>query len=687
MRRLSLLFSLLLIVLIPIYLSFIAPRMFDLPIDFHFSADVISKDNFYDRELGVYSGPTSSLTTFSYYIDKVNGNITSIKNVFDVRKFTGEQIFSVKRTYAINTNTWGHANGGDRPRTGYLFAPRMKGYFAQVADKSSFEYWHVNYDAPAIMEYREEQDLFGLSVYRYEANFSVDQTKELSSSLLEVGKTLGVVLNVRLQTWIEPYSGRMIQYQDNTEAYYYDLETGKKLYPWNKFTNTFAPYSVTKLARDTSIIKNTMLVASWGVSGVMLVLSFLMLSFGLVGNVGRVSQKHAIACAVVVGCIVIIGTTSIIWLWNLILHRQQIESEFQEEVAVTSNRIQERLAVYASFLRDGVGVFNIKEAVTRQEWKSFFLAGSANTFYPGMQGLGYAKIVSNEQKQAYEKKVVDDGFESFRITPEGEKDIYVPVTFLEPLDARNKEVLGFDLSSEQVRRLALNYARDSGEIAMSGQIILKHDIGSDAQAGFLMLAPVYTQGLPVVTIAQRRSAITAFVYSSFRVRDFIKGALINSDLNLYFEIYDTADSENLSSESLIFSNLQKNNLDPRHRETTTLQFGGHSWVIRFFAPVGYGIDVIRGGVGYVLGFIGGMSAIILSLSTYILLSRTVKAYQLADSLVVDLKAEKDQADKFRIEAETRANETDRINRFMVDRELRMIELKDEIKKLKQEKHI
>ena len=222
-----------------IFLLFvIKPKIEKISDNFHYEAEIFSLDNFYSIEKGDFLGEINSETKFSYDVVSQRGEILIIKNLFDVRKPEGGKIFAVERLYGINAKTGEHVKGyGDRDRDGYLFAPRS------LKKGENYEYWHINYDSPANMKFQEEEELYGLKVYRYMADYKADQTKELLNLHL-VGKERGVELEVNLQTWIEPVTGRLIKYEDKTLAYYYDLKTGEKISPWNKFNNRYREESV-----------------------------------------------------------------------------------------------------------------------------------------------------------------------------------------------------------------------------------------------------------------------------------------------------------------------------------------------------------------------------------------------------------------------------------------------------------
>ncbi len=230
--------AIILLLMVPVWIFYISPNIEKIPDDFSYNAEIFSIDNFYDESKLDFGGEFFSDTDFFYeVVDKKDG-ILIIKNTFDVKRFTGEKIFSVERLYGIDPRTGEHVPGyGDRDREGYLFAPR------NPEKGRNFTYWHVNYNNPANMELKEEAEVKGLRVYRYETNYKADQTENLGH-LPGVPEERGINLDVNLQLWVEPITGRMIKYEDRTTAYYYNLTTGERIHPWNKFRNRFHEASV-----------------------------------------------------------------------------------------------------------------------------------------------------------------------------------------------------------------------------------------------------------------------------------------------------------------------------------------------------------------------------------------------------------------------------------------------------------
>lgn len=225
----------------------VAPQLLSLPKDFTYSADIVSYDDFYDAQAKEYKGPVLSNTTFSYKVAQVDSKALTISNKFDVRKPNGDQIFTVDREYGIDPSTGAHTKGyGDKDRTGYLFAPRN-------LQREDFEYWHVNYDTPAQMKFNSEETIAGVKTFVYQGSFTADQTGELAN-LPEVGTSRGISVDVKLKLWVEPISGHLVKYQDDSTAYYYDLTSKKRLYPWNHFTNTYKFTSIAQQAKTATLL-------------------------------------------------------------------------------------------------------------------------------------------------------------------------------------------------------------------------------------------------------------------------------------------------------------------------------------------------------------------------------------------------------------------------------------------------
>lgn len=74
----------------------------------------------------------------------------------------------------------------------------------------------------------------------------------------------------------------------------------------------------------------------------------------------------------------------------------------------------------------------------RDEWRSYVQSLNIQKSYPGIQGMGFSRVIQPRQKYDFIGSIQKEGYIDFQITPEGERDIYTSIVYLEPFDERNK---------------------------------------------------------------------------------------------------------------------------------------------------------------------------------------------------------------------------------------------------------
>jgi PAS domain S-box-containing protein len=245
--------------------------------------------------------------------------------------------------------------------------------------------------------------------------------------------------------------------------------------------------------------------------------------------------------------------------------------------------ISRRMIEYEEVLRGGVGLFVASEKVTRQEWHQYVQTLQIDDYYPGIQGIGFSIFVPPEGKKDHTLKIRAEGFPNYKIWPEGVRSEYHSIIYLEPFQERNLRAFGYDMYSEPVRHAAMTRARDTGLPSISGIVTLVQETETDIQKGFLMYLPVYRNGEPHETLEERRRSFVGFVYSPFRVKDFMHGVLGTATAGIDFEIFD---GEPSNQETLLYdSNETFQGDDPHHHPQFSrilpLQLKGREWRIYY----------------------------------------------------------------------------------------------------------
>ena len=257
---------------------------------------------------------------------------------------------------------------------------------------------------------------------------------------------------------------------------------------------------------------------------------------------------------------------------------QVAQTKFEFRNAEILAAIKRRMTTYAQTLQGGVALFKSSSVVTRDEWRTYVSTLELNRFFPGIQGFGYAEFVPPHRLPAYEARIRAEGFPTFRIRPPGPRKVYSSITFLEPFDIRNRQAFGYDMYSQITRRTAMDKARDTGKITISGRVTLVQEISDDVQAGFLMYAPYYGKGENPKTKAGRSSRILGYVYSPFRMRDLMEGILGPGLPNVRLKIFD-GNSE--VKDNLMYDSLAKGAAtSPKFIKKQLTNVGEHQWTLR-----------------------------------------------------------------------------------------------------------
>jgi len=201
--------------------------------------------------------------------------------------------------------------------------------------------------------------------------------------------------------------------------------------------------------------------------------------------------------------VLVVGTSAALAL----AHRARRDAEQREEVLAhqTSNlavaTVQQLVAAVSgvSGLPDASGV------VDRQAFEAYALgAVNASPF----ESLAYAPVVSAAARPAFEASVGRPITDRPGGAPAPARDTYLPVAWVRPVDPEIEVLVGFDLTTDDVRRASLEEARDRGTTVIS------RTVGSrpSGRPAVFVAHPVYRAGTPTdATVAERRAAVVGYV--------------------------------------------------------------------------------------------------------------------------------------------------------------------------------
>ena len=252
------------------------------------------------------------------------------------------------------------------------------------------------------------------------------------------------------------------------------------------------------------------------------------------------------------------------------------EQQFELLVGKVTNAIEQRLIDHEQILFGAAGLFAASGEVSRAQWRAYVERQQLADRYPGIQGVGFSKVVRASERDAHEQSIRAEGFADYRIQPEGERPVYMPIVYLEPFNDRNRAAFGYDMYAEPVRHQAMRQAASTGKSRISGKVILRQETHGKVQAGMLIYVPLYHPAMPLETAEQRMDALLGFAYSPYRMDDLMEGILGAADLNLSLRIYSGPTQQ---AEQLLFASKEHAPGDAAHSQDVQLNIYGGTWTL------------------------------------------------------------------------------------------------------------
>ncbi len=307
----------------------------------------------------------------------------------------------------------------------------------------------------------------------------------------------------------------------------------------------------------------------------------------------------------------------------------ELQTAFANRSTDIADRIERQFASQAMLLQGAKGLYAASEHITRDEFRTYFNSLQLGPANSEITALAYHELVSAKDFARHVGGIRRQGFPEYRISPPGERDVYAPMAYIEPFSGDNRKVLGFDPLTVEAERRAVLRARDTGLVTISSKLTLAQDAGENVP-GFVMYVPIYRNGTPQASDAERRSNFVGWIDAPIRMRAFMARAFPGGSPDVDIEIFDGTEK---SADSLLFDS----DASPQHliqespgslQAVKNIRFGGHAWTVSARAMPGFGGTAVRkepvmiGGIGALIGILLSL-ALLLGINS--LRRRAIKA--------------------------------------------------------------
>ncbi len=325
--------------------------------------------------------------------------------------------------------------------------------------------------------------------------------------------------------------------------------------------------------------------------------------------------------------------------------KEKEEIKFEAIAKKIAAKIEDRMSAYKQIIYSGVGLFEASENVTRLEWANFIKGMMVHKIFSGIQGVGISVVIRPDELEKHIQEIRAQGFEDYTLKPEGKRELYTSIIYLEPFDYRNRRAFGYDMFSEAVRQEAMRKAIETGDIALSGKVKLVQEDEKNEQSGFLLYAPIYKKGVNKKTKKERYEAIEAFSYAPFRVGNFMNGIIDTQFDFINLKVYD---GEKIDEKNLLFNSKENAQIIKDLKLIINLPIEGRIWTLEFQALNSFQNFFDVKGLPLAFFLVGFIISLLLAIISSYLLRKHEARLQIQDDVIYGISQGVVVANKERI---------------------------------------
>ncbi|MBS7780662.1 EAL domain-containing protein [Acidovorax sp. CCYZU-2555] len=256
---------------------------------------------------------------------------------------------------------------------------------------------------------------------------------------------------------------------------------------------------------------------------------------------------------------------------------------------------------------------------------------------PGLQGVGFAKFFEGPKAAAQAQDMLrrEQGENFQDIKPEGKREFYAPIIFMEPKEGNEKSI-GFDILSGQEPRNSAALARETGDLIASQKLTLVQDAPGQNTAGFVLYLAVY---MPDQRDIASTDVLRGWVDLPFRLVDVFQPIAKNlaPGLQLVFYEKETLDDSAISHRFLDGTIVQGEHVaDNSFSKVDYLDFGGRKWYFGITPTESY-VAKHQTATHHWIASIGILLSFSLGVILFLLLTSRERAKALAIAMTANLR--------------------------------------------------
>ncbi len=349
----------------------------------------------------------------------------------------------------------------------------------------------------------------------------------------------------------------------------------------------------------------------------------------------------------IMACGVLLTTLATIWM----AYESRLDSEIKFDALAERVKVEvaRRMANFEYGLKALRGLHEASEEVSLAEFRDYCEVVDPVLNFPGAMGQGFIRRIQRNQRDAFLAWAEENLGQDFKIKSAGninDRDDFYVICHIEPLE-NNRAAWGLDVGSESNRREAADKAIATGKPTLTAKINLVQDQLN--HNGFLYYLAVYQIGMPRSTPEEREKAFLGWVYMPITSERALDGIIQSADDMVDVEVYDNMaidpSAKLFCGHGYHFHDANAQAVyRPQFIKAFPVQVGGRNWTVQVASNPNF--DTTSSFLQPELTILfGGMLTLLVAAVIWNMGSSRRRAIQLAESMTIDLKKAKDEAEE------------------------------------------
>lgn len=226
-----------LLALIPVWLFLIAPELEKLSSDYEFEPKILASENNRFEINGLWTGRIDKSSSYYEKITESKFNSAILESRYTLKNPSGEISYDIEHKFLVDRKSR-HNLPGETDEKGEAYA-----FFPLHVKKQDYQYWPFDFGKNFIVKFKGTESLYGLELYHFSVENAFSDDTAGYEFLELVPEKYKALSRFRIDVYVEPVSGILVNYEDEGTSYYAEQD-GTKVQDISEWGEKFDYYTI-----------------------------------------------------------------------------------------------------------------------------------------------------------------------------------------------------------------------------------------------------------------------------------------------------------------------------------------------------------------------------------------------------------------------------------------------------------